>query len=397
MPTFASVHGKNARVLDLRHLDLSKFIDQNTLDKAPSAEPPAESRVVLMTGANGFLGHILCLEWMEKVARNGGKVICLIRGADNTTARRRLDKEFEGVDPDLAKHYRDLAASHLEVLAGDVAEARFGLSETEWARLADEVDRIVHPAALVNHRLSYEHLFGPNVFGTAELIRLALTRRQKRFDNVSSAAVTLLVDESNGNNEDSPLRPSVTLSDEYASGYGASKWAAERLLQNANQRFGLPVNTFRGDMIMPHTRYKGQINVPDMITRLLYSIIMTGLAPYSFYELGPDGGRARAHYDGLPVDFIAGAMVGIGSRAHREVRTFNVFNHPRRRRIARQLRRLGRVGRVPGGKNQGPRAVVAAVRGEAQHADRSTAPTLVDQHSRLRPPASSGKSAEVRQ
>jgi fatty acid CoA ligase FadD9 len=79
-------------------------------------------------------------------------------------------------------------------------------------------------------------------------------------------------------------------------------------------------------MIMPHTRYKGQINVPDMITRMLYSIIVTGLAPYSFYELRPDGSRARAHYDGLPVDFIAGAMVGIGSRAHRDVRTFNVFN-----------------------------------------------------------------------
>jgi fatty acid CoA ligase FadD9 len=204
--------------------------------------------------------------------------------------------------------------------------SRFGLSEQRWARLADEIDHIVHPAALVNHRLSYEHLFGPNVFGTAELIRLALTRRQKWIDNVSSAAVTLLVDGSQGNDEDSPLRQIVTLGEDYAAGYGASKWAGEWLLQTAHQRFGLPVNTFRGDMIMPHTRYQGQINVPDMITRLLFSIIMTGLAPESFYEREPDGSRARAHYDGLPVDFIAGAIVGIGSERHREQRTFNVCN-----------------------------------------------------------------------
>jgi fatty acid CoA ligase FadD9 len=179
----------------------------------------------------------------------------------------------------------------------------------------------------VNHMLAYEHLFAPNVAGTAELVRLALSTRQKRFDFVSSAAVTLLVDTARGNDEDSPLVPSIPLSDAYAAGYGASKWAAEALLQSAHRRFGLPVNVFRGDMMMPHTRYRGQINVPDMITRLLYSIIMTGLAPLSFYELAADGSRARAHYDGLPVDFIADTMVGIGAAGREELRTFNVCNY----------------------------------------------------------------------
>jgi fatty acid CoA ligase FadD9 len=259
-PTFASTHGRDARVIQARDVDIVKFLDRDTLDHAPAAEPSSDSRVVLLTGANGFLGRMLCLQWMEHLAASGGRLICLIRGADSAAARRRLDEVFAGVDPDLERHYRELAAGHLEVVAGDVADARLGLSDSEWMRLADEVDRIVHPAALVNHRLSYEHLFGPNVFGTAELVRLALTKRQKRIDNVSSAAVTLLVDSSAGNDEDSPLLQSVALSDEYAAGYGASKWAAETLLQTAKRRFGLPVNTFRGDMILPHTRYKGQIN-----------------------------------------------------------------------------------------------------------------------------------------
>ena len=54
-------------------------------------------------------------------------------------------------------------------------------TRSTWQRLADTVDLIVHPAAHVNHVLPYRQLFGPNVVGTAELIRLAITTRLKRF------------------------------------------------------------------------------------------------------------------------------------------------------------------------------------------------------------------------
>jgi fatty acid CoA ligase FadD9 len=64
-----------------------------------------------------------------------------------------------------------------------------------------------------------------------------------------------------------------------------------------------------------------------MFTRMLYSIATTELAPASFYEPGPDGKRAHAHYDGLPVDFIAGAMIGIGARGQPGIHTYNVVNH----------------------------------------------------------------------
>jgi fatty acid CoA ligase FadD9 len=119
----------------------------------------------------------------------------------------------------------------------------------------------------------------------------------------------------------------VVLGDGYAAGYGASKWADEVLLHDAHRRFGLPVNIYRGDMMLPHRRYQGQINVPDMFTRLLFSVIVTGLAPQSFYERNSDGRRPKAHYDGLPVDFIAAAMVGASLKAHREIKTYNVLNH----------------------------------------------------------------------
>ncbi|EUA34717.1 male sterility family protein [Mycobacterium xenopi 3993] len=112
-------------------------------------------------------------------------MIALVRAKDDAAARERLDRTFDS-DPKLRAHYRALAADHLEVVAGDKGEANLGLSQQVWQRLADTVDVIVGPAALVNHVLPYSELFGPNVLGTAELIRLALTTKIKPYTYVST-------------------------------------------------------------------------------------------------------------------------------------------------------------------------------------------------------------------
>jgi fatty acid CoA ligase FadD9 len=67
-------------------------------------------------------------------------------------------------------------------------------------------------------------------------------------------------------------------------------------------------------MIMVDSRYVGQLNVPDTFTRLMLSVVATGVAPHSFYILDADGNRARTHYDGLPVDFIAEAVAELHPR-----------------------------------------------------------------------------------
>ena len=192
--------------------------------------------------------------------------------------------------------------------------------------------------------LHYEDLFGPNVAGTAELVRLALTNRQKRIDFVSSVATTYLLDRGAGNDEDSPLRQKIALSDDYGNGYGASKWAAEQLLHSAHRRFGLPVNVFRGDMMLAHRRYHGQINVPDIFTRLLYSVVMTGLAPASFYVSRPDGSRpGGAHTTACRSTSSPPRIVGIGARAAPGDQHLPRPQPPRRRRhLAGHVRRLDR-------------------------------------------------------
>ena len=53
-------------------------------------------------------------------------------------------------------------------------------------------------------------------------------------------------------------------------------------------------------MILADTTYAGQLNVSDSFTRMVLSIVATGIAPGSFYQLDADGNRQRAHFDGLP-------------------------------------------------------------------------------------------------
>ena len=57
------------------------------------------------------------------------------------------------------------------------------------------------------------------------------------------------------------------------------------LLREAYDLCGLPVAVFRCDLILADTRYDGQLNIPDMFTRLMLSLVATGIAPASFYEL----------------------------------------------------------------------------------------------------------------
>jgi fatty acid CoA ligase FadD9 len=327
-PSFASVHGDAITEVAAADLSLDKFIDTPLLTAGPSLpRPNGEVRTVVLTGATGFLGRFLALAWLERLAPVGGRLICLVRGKDAAAARKRLDSIFDSGDPDLLAHYQGLAG-HLEVLAGDKAEANLGLDPPTWQRLADTVDLIVDPAALVNHVLPYSQLFGPNVAGTAELIRLALTARIKPYTYVSTGG---LVDQigSSAFVEDADIRqicPTRKLDDSYANGYGTSKWAGEVLLREAHDMFGLPVAVFRCDMILADTRYHGQLNLPDMFTRLMLSVVATGLAPGSFYELDSSGRRPSAHYDGLPVDFIAEAICVLGGQLVKGHETYHVMN-----------------------------------------------------------------------
>ncbi len=323
--SFSSVHAADSLIVQASDLKLEKFIDAQTLAAAPTLAPPTDAiRTVLLTGATGFLGRFQGLAWLERMAQTGGKVILLSRGANAEQARQRVEAALD-TDPALMAHFHKLAADHLEVLPGDLGLPNLGLDEATWNRLAETVDLIVHPGAHVNHLLPYNQLFSANVAGTAELIRLALSHRLKRFDYVSTLGVSIFapgrVDEQADIRD---IVPSAELHDGYANGYNVSKWASEVLLREAHDLCGLPIGVFRPGMILTHNRYLGQLNVPDMFTRMLYSLAVTGVAPATFYAQELDGKRPKARYEGFAVDFIADAVTAIGADGLDGFRSYNL-------------------------------------------------------------------------
>ncbi|HNM86921.1 MAG TPA: amino acid adenylation domain-containing protein, partial [Mycobacterium sp.] len=253
-PSFAEVHGVAPSEVHAADLRLEKFIDAPTLLGAPNLPTSVdEVSTVLLTGATGFLGRYLVLDWLARLAPVGGTLICLVRGDSDEAARKRLERAFDTGDAALLARFRALAADgRLRVLVGDKGQANLGLDPDCWSSLAEQVDLIVDSAAFVNSVLPYSELFGSNVVGTAELIRLAITTKLKAFNYVSTSDLGRQV-EPGLFTEDADIREiSATrvVDGSYANGYGNSKWAGEVLLREAHDLCGLPVAVFRSGMIM---------------------------------------------------------------------------------------------------------------------------------------------------
>jgi fatty acid CoA ligase FadD9 len=326
--TFERIHGAGAQVVRADDLRLDRFLTREDFEAAQRALPPRapeDARVTLLTGASGFLGRFLTLALLDRASRPGGKVVCIVRAPSDAAALERLRASYQGPDPALWARFQALSAGRLTVLAGDLMKPRLGLADEVHDRLCDEVDTIVHNGALVNHALSYPQLFEPNVLGTVELMRLSLRRRIKAMSYVSTVGVAGGLGRREPIREDEDARAlgrERPIDSGYAVGYATSKWACEVLLRELADRLAVPVEVFRCSMILPHRGYAGQVNVGDFLTRLLFSVVQTGLAPRSFYA----GDAGRAHFDGLPVDFVAGSIATIGTAWRPGYTTYHVVN-----------------------------------------------------------------------
>ena len=166
-PTYDSVHGRDATEVHAKDLTLDKFLDEATLAAAPSLPgPSSEVRTVLLTGATGFLGRYLALQWLERMHLVGGKVIALVRAKSDDdargTSRRDVRQRRSEAAASTTGRWRPITS---RCSPATRAKRISGLEQATWQRLADTVDLIVDPAALVNHVLPYSQLFGPNVGG----------------------------------------------------------------------------------------------------------------------------------------------------------------------------------------------------------------------------------------
>ncbi|MGH3684235.1 MAG: thioester reductase domain-containing protein, partial [Pseudonocardiaceae bacterium] len=229
---------------------------------------------VLLTGVTGFFGAFLL---REILTQHPGMVHCLVRAnsARQGWDRLRANLERYGLSKEV------LPRDRIRVVVGDLACPRLDLRDTEYERLADEIDLIIHNGAHVDALHSYETLEAANVNGTRELLFLAATTWCKplRFVSTSGAA---------------GYHPAVPGN---GPGYVESKWRAEQVVAEARTH-SIPATIYRVPRLMGDSE-TGRGNDRDILVRVIRCILELGTAPD--IELSEDW---------IPVDEAARLLVG---------------------------------------------------------------------------------------
>jgi fatty acid CoA ligase FadD9 len=306
-PTFADVHGVGSHI-DADDLRVERWFDADTIGCAASAEVSDEDpTVVVVTGADGFVGRFVLLDLLERV-RGRGRVVALVEARSDADARDRLAASYLGADPTLTMRFARLASPpRLEVVAADLARPRLGLGGERWNRLASQVTAVIHTAvASPAFGAAYEALFDRSVLSTVEVTRLAL-RRRAAVSLVSSIAVA------NGRGGSAPVSEEARATSLWPTrpkddaGFVTSLWAAEVVLEHVHAKVNLPVSLFRTSTVFPPRHSLGQVDPSDPLTQLLRAIVRSHLAPRSFYS----GSTPKPHFDGVAVDLVAEAIASV--------------------------------------------------------------------------------------
>lgn len=261
-------------------------------------------RALFLTGATGFLGTYLLDELLRQT---DATIYCLVRAADLQAAQERLQNQLQSYGL-----WQALWAARIIPVVGDLAQPCFGLTEAHFAELADRIDGIYHNGAWVNALYPYERLRAANVLGTQEAIRLAAQGQTKPLHFISTLAIFL---------SDTHAAQSVaedripSFEPTLQGGYKQSKWVAEALVREAQQR-GLPATIYRPGRIMGHSQTGINGNLHDLLCTIWKGCVALGRFPH-----------VATQVDLTPVDYVSRGIVQLSRRADALGQVFH-FCHP---------------------------------------------------------------------
>lgn len=227
---------------------------------------PTPAKVVVLTGATGYLGRALL---------------------DALIGNKQIEKIYCIGIRDLKTQVGMISLAKTYLYGGDLKLPRLGLSNDDAQGIFQEADCIIHNGAQVSHMQSYHSLRQPNLHSMHELVEMSLRAGRKiPFHFISTAQVSVYYIQETGHTE----CPEVTVSQyppptDGIGGYGAAKWAGERFLERLHdeipqsrdkgERKGWPVFIHRPTLI------SRPFNKPalDVIHNLRYFSMCLGAVP----------------------------------------------------------------------------------------------------------------------
>ncbi len=282
--------------------DASEFhaADSHSILAGPSFGSPEGG--ILLTGGTGFFGPFLLRSLLEQC---DDKIYVVVRAEDAGHAKERLREGMASLGEPMHTSLSEAWGRRVIPVCGDLARPGLGVSAADWAFLSENIHTIYHNGALVNYLLDYASMRAVNVVGTHDIVRLALSRRAKVLNHISTTFVfgwssrdTLFESD---NNQDLGLLDF---------GYSQSKWVAEQIVLNA-MRQGLSARVFRPALIAPSVR-GGGYNF-DIAIRLLAFMLKYGIST-----------TAQNQVSFSPADLVANNIVAVSNLPDTIGETFHV-------------------------------------------------------------------------
>lgn len=287
---------------DISPILLADAILDSNINYRHHQDGPRQFLKIFLTGATGFLGAYLLRDLLEST---NADVLCLVRCSNSWDGSLRLQKNLEKYN--LWKtEYRD----RVYAIPGDLGKPHLGLDRFQWSYLIERVQAVYHNGAKVNFVQPYSYLKNENVKGTEEVLRLCAEGIPKILHYISTVSVF-----------DSSVYKKADLLEESVkpvpqglfSGYAQSKWVAEQLVSQAQDR-GLQASIYRPGTVSGDS-VSGISNPDDLMTRLLVAAVQL--------ECWPELDR---NFDMVPVDFVSQAIVRISQSNFATNESFHIVN-----------------------------------------------------------------------
>ena len=251
---------------------------------------------VLVTGFPGFIG--------------GRLVEALLAQDPKTRIVALVERRMAGAAAEAA---RRLDEGRIEVLPGDIAERRLGLSDADYERLAAETTAAYHLAAIYDLSVPLELAQRVNVDGTGNVLELCTRcERLERLHYVSTAYVA-------GVRKGVVYEHELALGQRFKNHYESTKFQAEVWARQAMER--IPLTIYRPAIVVGDSR-SGETSKFD---GPYYMLRVVSLA-CRFHMPMPRFGRSDAPFNVVPVDFVIAALTGAGRNPSLVGRTLHLVD-----------------------------------------------------------------------
>lgn len=268
---------------------------------------------VLLTGANGFIGaHVL----HELLKNTNSKIYCFVRGENIPHSIQRLEESYNYYFNESLEPYLN---SRVLVYNAQITLTNFGLFSEQINDICNNINTIIHTAAIVKHYGNFEQFKSANIDGTKMLAEFSYTNK-KRLIHISSISVSgnYLVRQDNQNVSFS--ENDLYIGQHYTNNvYVNSKFDAEKIVYSFMEK-GLTAEVLRVGILAG--RYEDGYFQKNIADNAFYSRIKSLIDLKKVSQ-----SMLEQEIEFTPVDLCARAIVLLAKTKDAENKVYHLYNH----------------------------------------------------------------------